>query len=504
MTRRLQEALLCAALLLAGCAGAPVRPEVPLQTGGSDAAPAAVAAEAKPVSSAGDDDATEAAQAEPAPEQSEEEKAEAERLRREANYRVDGRLKEAVKSLAIDGERAALEALHALAKEEPGAFVAHYNAGVLYERLGEQKRAIASYREALRIKPDYAPASDNLTRIYLREGDTRRAEADLRRRISAFPENLALRNQLVRVLLHQDQQDEAEAEAKRILKADERNVEAMLNLATLWHGQKKYELAKQVLDNAREISPDDAVVWNALAFTHLALGHKPLALEAFRRAAELREDFPEAHNNLGALLNEANDCAAAIQALETAVRHAPDYPQVRMNLGNAYRCAREFAKAQAEYEKVLELDPRASDALFNLAILHLDGEMEGVERLERLKKSVAFFDRYHAAGGGDPRLERYRDEASKSIGKEEDRLRRVAERERLAKERARAEEEKRKAEEERRRVEEEKARIAAEQRRREIESRKVASKGDLEDDPPVALASAAKRFRVEKIMDGGK
>ena len=44
------------------------------------------------------------------------------------------------------------------------------------------------------------------------------------------------------------------------------------------------------------------------------------ALESFRKAAELREDFPEAHNNYGAMLNEVNDCEGATRELELAVK----------------------------------------------------------------------------------------------------------------------------------------------------------------------------------------
>lgn len=389
----------------------------------------------------------------------------------------------------------AVAALERALAEEPEAWAAYYNLGLLLERQGQRDKAIEQYKKALALKPDYEQASANLTRLYIRSDQLRQAEAELRKRIVDHPRNTAFRNQLVRVLIAQggDRVKHAEAESKRVLKFDERNVDAMVNLGTIWFNEGKFELAKQVLDNAREIEPDNPAVWNLIAFTQLRLDMKPLALDSFRKAAELREDFPEAHNNLGAMLNEVNDCDGAIRELELAVKYAPDWAQARLNLGNAYRCARQYEKAQKEYETALTLDEhrgadRSSDPWFNLAILYLDGDIPDLEKLDRLKQSVVYFEKYQAAGGDDPRTGRYLDEAKKNIDKEAKRLERVAEQERRAAERKQQEEAKRRAEEERQRAE-----LAA--RQAEIERLKVAGKSDIVDEAPTPLPGPPPRMQ---------
>lgn len=374
----------------------------------------------------------------------------------------------------------AMRVLDVAAKIEPEGWTLHYNMGLLHERLGEHDAAIAAYRRALEAKSDFAAASANLTRLYIRSHRLREAEVELRTRITAHPRNTAFRNQLVRVLMEQGgaRAEMAEAESKRVLKFDERNVDAMVNLGQMWLAEGKFELAKQVLDNAREIDPDNPAVWNLIAFTQLSLDMKPLALDSFRKAAALREDFPEAHNNLGAMLNEVNDCDGAIRELELAVKYAPDWAEAHMNLGNAYRCAREYEKAQTEYERAIamadarEVTKGMSDPWFNLAILYLDGDVPGIEKLERLKRSVGYFEKYQAAGGEDTRTARYLDEAAKSIEKEEKRLARVAEQKKREEEKRQREEAARKAEEERKAAE-----LAA--RHAEIERLKVEGKSDI-------------------------
>lgn len=396
----------------------------------------------------------------------------------------------------------AVVTLEKAVQAQPDAWAAYYNLALLSERQGKRERAVEFYQQALKLNPEYEAASANLTRLYIRTNQLRQAEGELRKRITAFPRNTAFRNQLARVLIEQggERVKLAEAESKRVLKFDERNVDAMVNLGTIWFREGKFELAKQVLDNAREIDETNPAVWNLIAFTQLRLDMKPLALDSFRKAAALRDDFPEAHNNLGAMLNEVNDCDGAIRELETAVAYAPDWAEARLNLGNAYRCARQYEKAKAEYESALSLERRdasgaeKSDPYFNLAILYLDGDMPGVAKLERLKQSVAYFDKYESMGGDDPRTARYMDEARKNIDKEAKRLERVFEQERRAEKRRLEEEAARLAEEERQRAE-----LAA--RHARIEKMKVAGKSDIVVEEPKVIAPEPirERPRMKKV-----
>ncbi len=293
------------------------------------------------------------------------------------------------------------------------------NLGIVQERQGKNDEAERSYRQALELQPEQQAAWDNLTRLQCRTGRASQAETQLRELLQAKPEALPPRTALVLALLCQKKHDAAASEAKRVLKADERNVRAMQLLAQVYYRERKLELAKMVLDNARAIAPDEAATHNALGLVQLALGTKPAALEAFKKASELKPDFAEARNNLGALLNEAQDHAAAVRELEAAVQAAPDFVSARLNLGNAYRGQGDFTRALAEYQQVLRLAPALPDTYFNLAILHLDAEPEGLDAIDRLQSSLSYFDQYKARGGRDERLDDYVKDARKGIEKEQ-------------------------------------------------------------------------------------
>ena len=227
----------------------------------------------------------------------------------------------------------AIAALKDALGDDPKLPWAYYDLGALYERKGQNDLALAQYRKALDLDGQFGDAGYAESRLLLRLKRLPEAEADLRARIEKQPAALSLRDALVYTLVQGGQLDAAVAEAKKVLKADEKNADAMFQLATVYFKQGKSELALMVLTNAKAIHPDDPQVHNALGFVHIAMKEKAQALEDFKKAAALSPDYAEAHNNLGALLNEAQDYPAAVKELETAVRDAPDFVSARLNLG---------------------------------------------------------------------------------------------------------------------------------------------------------------------------
>ena len=326
---------------------------------------------------------------------------------------------------ALGGDSdAAIAQLQRALERNPNLPWAHFDLGALYERKGQDDAALGEYRKAMDAEPGFGAAAMAEARLLLRKKRIGEADADLRNRIQAHPDALGLRVALVFALVQEGQLEGAMTEAKKVLKVDEKNTDAMFQLATVYYKQHKYELAEMVLKNANAIRPDDPQIHNALGFVHIALEAKAQAFEDFKQAAALSPDFVEAHNNLGALYNEAQDYPSAVKELELAVRDAPDFLGARLNLGNAYRGNQQYEKAQSEYQRVLQLHPNDKDALFNLAVLYFDGEFAGVSAMDRLSKAGQYFDQYRAAGGDDPKVDQYKKDLAKLLDKEKRRLER--------------------------------------------------------------------------------
>ena len=344
-----------------------------------------------------------------------------------------GAFEEGVEREASGDLAGAVAAFEQAFQADPAAAFAGVNAGLLRERMGDDDAARALYGKVLDRTPTFFPAAQDLVRLDARRGRAADAEADLRARLTKDPDTVALRNGLAEALLAQGKVDAAEDAARQALKLEEKNVPAMVNLATAYARKKRFELAKMVLDNARQVDDRDATIWNRLGFVQLSLGDRAQALECFRTAAALRPDYPEAHANYGALLADAEDFGNAAAELEQAVKYAPGSAVAWMNLGNAYRGLKEFDKAEEAYRKALQLDPKLTAANYNLAILFLDGDKPGMPALQRLQTGVTFLDAYEQAGGKDVRLASYRKDASRAIEREKKRLERE-EKDRLRKE----------------------------------------------------------------------
>ncbi|RPH69622.1 MAG: addiction module protein [Myxococcaceae bacterium] len=316
----------------------------------------------------------------------------------------------------LDGAR---RTFRDIVNRNPNAGAAWVNLGVLAERTGDLKEAEASYRRAAQCTPAPPESWDFLARLLVRTKRASEAEALVRGAAQQQPTDLGARNALTWVLLETGRLPEAEAEAKKILKADEQNVRAMQLLAGGYYRQGKYELCRLVLENARAVDPKDPVTHNALGTALLKLKQRPAALESFKTAASLRSDFAEAHSNFGAMLVESGDYEGAVKELELAVSAAPELLPARMNLGNAYRGKLEMVKAREQYEKVVALDPTLADTYYNLAILHLDSDVPGMDTLDRYNKAIAYFNTYKEKGGSDERVEQYLKDANRAIDREQ-------------------------------------------------------------------------------------
>lgn len=397
--------VLCGGTLLLACASSPSKPDQPAVA--SEAPPAkaeAPAAETPPPPPP----EPAAPRVEPSPQPA-------------LDSRNQGAFDDAVRH-ARDGDCAhAVPLFESVLESKPELAWAAYNLGICYEQTGQGDRAIEAYERALRALPEAAlvqAASDNLVRVYLRSGRTSAAESALRSLLSSNPKALGLHNALAETLEAEERYDAAADEAKLVLKGDERNVPAMLRLASIYYHQKRFELSRMITENAKQIDDASPVVYNTLAFLDLADKNQALAIEDFKRAAELREDMPEVQNNLGALLVASQDYQEAVQHLQVAVRYSPGSASTHVNLGNAYRGSKQNDLAQQEYEKALKLDPALKDAYFDLGVLFLDGSISGVAPVDRLNQAIGYFQRFRQAGGEDIKVDQYIKDAQKAIGQE--------------------------------------------------------------------------------------
>ncbi len=80
----------------------------------------------------------------------------------------------------------------------------------------------------------------------------------------------------------------------------------------------------------------------------------------------MRDNYPQAHNNLGNALQEMGQLDEAIAAYRKAISHAPELADAHYNLGNALLAKGQVDEAIAAYRQAIALRPGYCEARNNL------------------------------------------------------------------------------------------------------------------------------------------
>jgi tetratricopeptide (TPR) repeat protein len=123
---------------------------------------------------------------------------------------------------------------------------------------------------------------------------------------------------------------------------------------------------------AREFAPKYAEPVNLLGLIEYTRGRRENARNYFKEAIALKDNFAEAHNNLGALFMDDRNYGEAIDAFTQAIEIDPGYVNARVNLGLCRYYSGNPVEARKEYLKCMELDPKACECRQGLGIIAAD------------------------------------------------------------------------------------------------------------------------------------
>jgi Tfp pilus assembly protein PilF/peroxiredoxin len=155
------------------------------------------------------------------------------------------------------------------------------------------------------------------------------------------------------------------------------------------------ELVEQGIEGPALAAFERAARGAANAFTLYSLGtlymkggQNDKARAAFERAVELKPDFAEASNGLGAILGQSGNLPAAIARFKSALETTPDYPDALNNLGYALLQSNRDSEALELFQKALKLQPDFAEAYNNLGI-HAARQGEPQQSERHFRQAVA-------------------------------------------------------------------------------------------------------------------
>jgi tetratricopeptide (TPR) repeat protein len=245
----------------------------------------------------------------------------------------------------------------------PGSWMAHNNLGSILAKTGRAPEAIAEFEAALRIRPEYAEAHNNLANV-LEEIPGRLPEAvtHLQAALRGRPGEAAIHSNLGSVLAKiPGRLPDAVGEYEAALRIDPGLVYAHNNLGiALTQIPGRLPEGVSHLRTALRLAPNIAEVHNSLANALAQVpGGLPEEISEYEAALQIKPDYEEAHFNLGlALAAIPGRLPEAIMHFEAAVQIDPDNLQAQYNLAIALlKVPGRLPEATAHLEAVSRLRP---------------------------------------------------------------------------------------------------------------------------------------------------
>ena len=240
-------------------------------------------------------------------------------------------------------------------KRRPDYAEAHNNLAIVLRHLGNEQEAAAHYRQALQLRPNYPEAHYNYALLLAAQGKLTGASDHLGKSIQQHPDYAIAHHALANILKARGDQTGAEGAYRRAL----------------------------------ELRPTDAEAHNDFAIFLHQCGQYDTAREHFREALKLRSDYPEAHYNFALLLEDVAQVVAAQKHYEQALAIRPDYSEAHNNLAALLYTQGCLDEAEPHYQRALSLRPSDPEAHYNYGLLlRAKGDEFGAQRYFAIARNL--------------------------------------------------------------------------------------------------------------------
>ena len=225
---------------------------------------------------------------------------------------------EGVEALKADQLDAAEAAFRQVLRQGGKVSFVYNNLGIVYQRRGEHELAVAQFREAIRLQPDYVAPRTLAGASLLAMEKVQEAVGELERAVKLQPREPLARQQLARAY-ERDGNPAAVVEQFQVLRElapEEPEYAYQLGSAYLKVSGWCYQQIVQV-------NPNSARAHEIRAEVSRAQGRKELALRHFQRAAEADTTLAGIHLSMAEIYLEDGKEADAHREIEQELAIAP-------------------------------------------------------------------------------------------------------------------------------------------------------------------------------------
>ncbi len=233
---------------------------------------------------------------------------------------------------------------------------AHYNLGNTLIKLGKDEESVFSFKHAIKLKPDYQEATNNLgitlnsiIARQLKEGKLYEAEKTCKELLEIAPEDLGVYINLGNIYSDMDMLEEAEACYRQSLSIGI-SLEAYNNLGKIYDSHGKYNDAIILYHKALEIDPKNFEVYYNIGRSYYVQEKYDESFTAFKNAVAIKPDYAEAYNSMGYLHQDQGNLDEAITFIEKALQIKPDFAMAHDSLSQVLFLRGRYKEGWDEYE----------------------------------------------------------------------------------------------------------------------------------------------------------
>ncbi len=293
----------------------------------------------------------------------------------------------------------------------------------VYSSLNDFERAIQAYQQAIELDRTYAWPYHGLAVVLSEQGDYESARAffqqaidrhsrpadqsaswdglgDVYMALADYEQALAAYQEATRLTPHEalpwyslgnvysalGRDSEAIEPYRRAIELDPTFPWAYHQLGLVYERRAEYAPAMILFQQAIERQQDDparARSWASLGDVYSALARRPEAIDAYRQAVALDDDFDLPWLGLGREYSLAGRYEEAVDAYRQVIKLEPAVAQPWYGLGNAYSALNRYDEAIAAYRQAIELEPQAAWPYNNLGFVY--------QKLGRYEEAIHFY-----------------------------------------------------------------------------------------------------------------
>jgi len=263
-----------------------------------------------------------------------------------------------------------------------------FSLGAAFAESGAYEKAMAQYRKAVAIDPEYGEVYNNIGNIYARRGAYSEAETLYRKAIELQPAYGMPYYNLAVALMDQKKYDEARAYLEKARHLDPGFVEIYIGIGNIDIAQGKSDQALEAYRKALDLSPEQPQVQISIGKIYADKKDFDQARAHFERALAQDPSNAELLVNIGKLLQDQSRPRQALKYYQRAVAADPDTAMAHFDMANVYVTLENYEKAERHYREALRLDPALLEAHTNLGFL-LAARGDTAEALAQYRAAIA-------------------------------------------------------------------------------------------------------------------